>query len=357
MSMAVYECRNVNSAFHRVLQIFPDPSNEQTRWRRETRSGTVFECPHPVATVYHNPMERVLFLPERDANPFFHLMEALWMLAGRNDVSFPAFFASQIREYSDDGKTLHGAYGHRWRAHFDRDQLLTVINQLKENPTDRRVVLQMWDPRVDQDRPSGKDVPCNLTVLFRVIPSEPRVADPDRLDMTVFCRSNDAIWGAYGANAVHFSFLQEYVASALGLAVGHYHQISNNLHVYVNEQFETCLNKVRQQRDPFDPYAGEYPPPIIPLIGESRQTFDGELAAMLSGNEPFLRQERFLWTVAKPMWESYKAWRGPGDFEARGKLAWNPLGSMPDCDWRRAALSWLDRHYNAAKAKHEPRRY
>jgi hypothetical protein len=50
--------------------------------------------------------------------------------------------------------------------------------------------------------------------------------------MTVFCRSNDLIWGAYGANAVHMSILQEYVACGLARPVGHYWQVSNNYHVY-----------------------------------------------------------------------------------------------------------------------------
>ena len=41
-----------------------------------------------------------------------------------------------------------------------------------------------------------------------------------RLQMTVHCRSNDIIWGTYGANAVHFSILQEYVAARIGVDLG-----------------------------------------------------------------------------------------------------------------------------------------
>jgi hypothetical protein len=50
--------------------------------------------------------------------------------------------------------------------------------------------------------------------------------------MTVCCRSNDAIWGAHGANAVHFSVLLEYLAARIGLQVGTLVQVSNNYHAY-----------------------------------------------------------------------------------------------------------------------------
>lgn len=50
--------------------------------------------------------------------------------------------------------------------------------------------------------------------------------------MTVCCRSNDLILGAYGANIVHFSMLQEYMAGKLGKMMGSLTQLSNSLHIY-----------------------------------------------------------------------------------------------------------------------------
>src|SRR5580700_4053613 len=145
-----------------------------------SRNGKVIVAPEPVLTTYTNPTERVLFSPLRDANPFFHLMEALWMLAGRNDVAWPAYFAKQIGQYSDDGETLHGAYGKRWRSYFGYDQLDWIMLGLECNPESRREVLTMWDPGSldDNDEPrectgdlyvgghGGKDVPCNTHAYF-----------------------------------------------------------------------------------------------------------------------------------------------------------------------------------------------
>jgi len=212
--------RNVNFAYPEAL------------WRMkilgveaDSRNGRVRRFPGPVATTYMNPTERMLLNPRRDANPFFHIFEGVWMLAGRNDTWTLGLFNQNIGQFSDDGATFHGAYGHRWRHHFGHDQILWAIETLKADPNSRRVVLQMFDPVVDQyTRQDAKDIPCNVSIFFEV--------DRARLNMTVTNRSNDMIWGCYGANAVHMSMLMEFVANALDLTVGHYVQFSNNLHIY-----------------------------------------------------------------------------------------------------------------------------
>ncbi|MHC4157178.1 MAG: thymidylate synthase [Planctomycetota bacterium] len=130
------------------------------------------------------------------------------MLAGRNDVEWLAYFNANIANYSDDGEKFHGAYGYRWRKHFEGDQLMDIARALKANHDCRRQVLQIWDACDDLGRCS-KDLPCNLTVHFQIGGTRIRPV----LNMTVFNRSNDVVWGAYGANAVHFSMLQEYMAN------------------------------------------------------------------------------------------------------------------------------------------------
>lgn len=199
----------------------------------------------PVSTVFRYPWERVIFHSSRDANPFFHLYESLWMLTGRNDVATLARYVKRMQTFSDDGTTLHGAYGHRWM--YPVDQLSTIILQLKANPEDRRNVLQMWDASRDLGR-QGKDLPCNLMATFQISPV-------GCLDMVVFCRSNDIIWGAYGANAVHFSMLQEYVATGIGVPVGTYTQISVNFHAY-RELFDKLSVTILPDKAGFvpDPY-------------------------------------------------------------------------------------------------------
>jgi hypothetical protein len=220
--MLIIRARNVNDAFAEALWRLPMIGVEG-----DSRNGKVMRAPFPVITEYSNPTERMLLNPKRDANPFFHIFEAVWMLAGRNDVEWIQRFNSNIAQFSDDGQVFHGAYGYRWRHHFGGDdQLLWLIEHLSRLPNSRRGVLNMYDPQHDQETKEWvpKDIPCNTVIYFS--------NKIGALDMTVCCRSNDAVWGCYGANAVHFSFLQEFIANALGWPVGAYRQISNDFHVY-----------------------------------------------------------------------------------------------------------------------------
>lgn len=228
--MRVLEVRNVHEALPRGLRLL-----HQEGIYRESRNGQVKVLPVPMTTVYNKPTERVLFWPERDANPFFHLYESLWMLAGRHDVQVLGKYAKQMLTYSDDGNTLHGAYGRRWSMYLptpggSSDQLTVIARRLKQDPDDRRCVLQIWSSALDLGMQS-KDIPCNVTATFQRDYA-------GRLDLTVFCRSNDIIWGAYGANAVHFTILQEYMANWIGCPVGRFYQISVNWHAYVDKMNE-----------------------------------------------------------------------------------------------------------------------
>src|SRR6185312_8148215 len=141
------------------------------------------------------------------------------------------------------------------------------------------VVIQMWDANADLGRDS-KDLPCNTHVYLGVSYGE--TDRPNRLNMTVCCRSNDVIWGAYGANAVHFSFLQEYLAGRLGLDVGNLYQVSNNYHAY-REMFnktrvgDLSLWGPKWNTDPYD--AGEVMP--YPIVHEP-SSWDAELGKFMA---------------------------------------------------------------------------
>lgn len=257
-----------------------------------SRNGPVLRSPVPVTTVYRSPQERVLLNGQRNANPFFHLFESLWMLNGQNDVATLKQFLPSFGQFSDDGTKLHGAYGYRWRKHFNGapfmdsefgieftdhkplDQLALAIKMLKANPNDRRVVVGMWDPSIDLGAES-KDIPCNDIIKFAIVDK--------RLDMQVFCRSNDMIFGAYGANAVHMSFLQEYIASMVGVQLGTYYQISADFHAYTERPYRWDTYWPDQSKiddpsddDPYKEHIVEYPLVAYP------ESFDDELAAVMS---------------------------------------------------------------------------
>jgi hypothetical protein len=302
--------------------------------------------PAPVTTVYERPLERVLISPLRDANPFLHLFEAAWMLGGREDVASVATYASQMRKYSDDGKRLHGAYGKRWRGWFllqdgkdaaILDQLTWAIDRLKTDPNDRRVVIGMWDAAIDPCVASlgGKDVPCNTHCYVSV-------GGDGRVNLTICCRSNDMIWGAYGANAVHFSYLLEYIACALGRPVGTMTQVSNNYHAYVE-----VLDKIREL-PPTQPYGkDEYGPSSYPLFTNSEH-FDQDLAMLLDERVSLGLRTPWLRKVLVPVIRAHEAYRLKGDPQ-RFEKALEIIEQCKAPDWRVACREWLQRRQAKAE--------
>ena len=353
--MRIIEVDGVNQAWPEGLALL-DRHGE----RQSSRAGDVIVAPWPVVTVYRQPTERVLLEPARDANPFFHLFEAVWMLAGRDDATWLDRF---VRDFSarygepPHGR-MHGAYGHRWRRNFDVDQLAVVVDRLRRDPTDRRVVMQMWDPVSDLFGPveaphvgvegrlvdevewpdEPRDLPCNLCVIPRIVGGA--------LDVTVICRSNDVVWGAYGANAVHFSVLQEYLAAALGVQVGTMYQWSNNYHAYTRE----VERVVKRAAD-----GNLWQPLWLGDLGMPRETYPGTLP-MVDVPSEFLRDcERWCsaespadgvygnsWfrRVAAPMWHVHEAYRGRG---AGADAAVALTDHIEAPDWRLAAQRWLAR--------------
>lgn len=298
------------------------------------RGIRTLEMPEPVVTTYANPRERVCFVKDRDANPFFHLFESLWILAGRNDVEWLAQFNSQMREYSDDGKIFHGAYGRRLRrtrssCATDHDQIREVIDLLHREPDTRRAVLTIWDPVLDLNE-NSKDIPCNDMIFLKMRQGE--------LNMTVCNRSNDMIWGAYGANVVQFSMLQEYIANKLGAVVGMYHQVSDSFHVYPdNPKWESIKNLPYSD---FNPYKYDVKPYTL---GAESLDWDYDLYDFIENVDPtndpdlkpnFLYRTHYFNNVIVPM---YDAWL----LHRISKNGLKIVERIKASDWQLAAKEWL----------------
>lgn len=302
-----------------------------------SRNGPAYRYNYPFIVTYTDPLSRVLQAPARKPNPFFHLYEALWMLAGRDDVASPAMFAKQIKEYSDDGKTLNGAYGFRWRSAkssnegqcIREDQISHLVEHLKANRNSRRAVLQMWN--IDDDLlkiNSSKDVCCNTHCYF--------IVTDGKLDITVCNRSNDIIWGMLGSNYVTFSILLEYVALSSGLTVGNYSQITNNAHVYTDKYpLETLANWVKLGEVLPKPPTGNH----VPLVRDP-EVFNQELLRFV--DNPFNNKyydEPFFHYVAQPMmlaWKQHKL--GNKD------LCIQAVERIEAQDWKFNCKVWIMQH-------------
>jgi hypothetical protein len=330
--MYAIQARNVQQALPNALH-----SLAVNGIKRDSRNGPVIYFPAPAIIEYAQPCERVMFWPERDCNPFFHLMECLWMLAGRNDVAFPAHYVKNMKSFSDDGETFNAAYGYRWRKHFGRDQLFLIALALHDNPDCRRQVLGVWDVRQDLGLKS-KDLPCNTQAYF--------ARDPEgKLNMTVLNRSNDLVWGALGANAVHFSFLQEYMAALIGCPVGKYWQVSNNLHGYLTttEPLLPLGQLSVSQWVEHDPYAQSQvePWPIL-APGENMDDWHSDLGAFMSMGTVMGLKTKFFRRVVVPIFLAHEKYK-VGEGEAKFGKALDEVKACEASDWRRACAEWIVR--------------
>lgn len=319
--MRLIVARNVNDAYVQGLTHLSLCGTKDN-----SRNGLVIRAPGPVITQYLHPNERVLFSPERDANPFFHFMEGLWMLGGRRDAEFVAQFNAQMMEYANDPGTFDGAYGWRWRCHFGYDQLTTIMRMINADVTTRRAVLSMYDGNLDLRNTYSSDIPCNTHAYFAV--------RGDELHMTVCCRSNDAIWGAYGANAVHMSMLLEVMAAFTGLKVGTYVQVSNDFHYYPGVKNHAELAAAPQSTDLYLSKGM-----IKHVLVHEPGTWFGDLHRFLSCPKFRFQSYNHVFShVAYPMYAAWVAYKAGNLMEAIDLCR-----TIEDHAWSFVCLKWVER--------------
>lgn len=321
--------RNVNEVFASALIHFKNTPLLESKPRGERR----LQYPYPVASHYLNPRERILFHSVRDANPFFHFMEALWIIAGRSDVQWLSQWLPSIADYSDDGRYFHGAYGMRLRRD---NQLDEVVKRLMTEPDTTRAVLQIYDHMEDKNY-RGKDMPCNCMLFLGI--------QDNKLNLTVSNRSNDMIWGAYGANVVQFSMLQEYIAGLVGVPVGWYIQFSNNAHIYPDkETTRRVLNHNGHLLDN-DLYAEGIVAPYPMWQGDGYTDWHRDLDYFIKGSEgPY--KTPFFAKVALPMQAAHLLYR-----ERKYNDAIDLCNMIEALDWRVACRHWLMRRLVNAENK------
>lgn len=293
-------------------------------WVKEqnSRNGPVLRVPDPVMLTLLDPQRRVLFDSIRKANPYFHVMEFIWMMAGDNSTRWISQFNKGFKNYAENDGLHHGAYGHRWREHFGGDQIITAAEELRRDPESRRVVLAMWDPYADQGR-SKKDLPCNTHIYVDI--------QEGRLNFTVCNRSNDLFWGMLGSNVVHMTLLQELMACALKVPLGVYRVFTNNLHVYPNMPRFQELWTARFSPDLYTEEWGHHP---VLAEGEKIEVFLNECWGFI--HAPKVKYESsWLENVATPMYNEYMRRLGLKSFMDR-----KDIKDIQAPDWRKACELW-----------------
>jgi thymidylate synthase len=186
--------------------------------------------------------------------------ELLWFLRGDSNVRWLQDNGVTIwDEWADADGDLGPVYGVQWRSwptpdggHID--QLSEVIEQIRQSPDSRRLIVSAWNPA---DIPDMALAPCHALFQFYV-------AD-GRLSCQLYQRSADLFLGV-PFNIASYALLTMMIAQQTGLEAGDFVWTGGDCHIYDNH-----VDQVREQltRD-------AYPYPTLRFARKPDSVFDYE---------------------------------------------------------------------------------
>jgi len=150
------------------------------------------------------------------------------------------FFKEKILtddEFSKKYGDLGNVYGKQWRNFNGVDQLKNVIEQIKENPSSRRLIVSSWNPaEVD----TMALPPCHSLFQFYV--------SDGKLSCQLYQRSGDVFLGV-PFNIASYSLLTILIAKECNLGVGEFVHTLGDAHIY-NNHFDQVNEQI--SRTPYD---------------------------------------------------------------------------------------------------------
>ncbi len=184
--------------------------------------------------------------------------ELLWFLQGDTNIKYLKDNGVRIwDEWADENGNLGPVYGYQWRSwptpdgrHID--QITNVINQIKNNPDSRRIIVSAWNVSEIENMALP---PCHTFFQFYV-------AD-GKLSCQLYQRSADIFLGV-PFNIASYALLTMMVAQACNLEYGDFVHTFGDAHIYSNH-----MDQVKEQlsRD-FRPL------PIMKINPEVKNIFD-----------------------------------------------------------------------------------
>ena len=142
------------------------------------------------------------------------IYELLWFLKGDTNAHYLQEHGVRIwNEWADEDGNLGHIYGYQWRSWPDYqgghiDQITEVINQIKNNPDSRRMIVSAWNVA---DLNNMNLPPCHILFQFYVANG--------KLSCQLYQRSADTFLGV-PFNIASYSLLTMMVAQVCGLQPG-----------------------------------------------------------------------------------------------------------------------------------------
>ncbi len=143
--------------------------------------------------------------------------------------------SSFVKTYGELGPV----YGRQWRNFNEQgvDQLENLINQIKTNPSSRRLIISAWNPcEVDQMALP----PCHSFMQFYV--------NEGKLSCQLYQRSADVFLGV-PFNIASYSLFTMMIAQVCGLEAGEFIHTFGDAHIYSNHVEQINLQLTREPRE------------------------------------------------------------------------------------------------------------
>ena len=145
-------------------------------------------------------------------------------------------FAEKIKEsdeFAEKWGNLGPVYGKQWRNFGGVDQLEELINQIKTNPTSRRLIISAWNP---QEINQMALPPCHCFMQFYV--------NDGKLSCQLYQRSADVFLGV-PFNIASYALFTMMIAQVCNLKYGSFVHTIGDAHIYLNhlEQINTQLSR------------------------------------------------------------------------------------------------------------------
>lgn len=170
------------------------------------------------------------------------IYELLWFLRGDTNIKYLKDHGVSIwDEWADENGELGPVYGHQWRSWPDEnggtiDQIQNVVNQIKNNPDSRRMIVSAWNV-AEVERMALP--PCHTMFQFYVANG--------RLSLQLYQRSADTFLGV-PFNIASYALLLQMMAQVTGLKAGDFIHTTGDTHLYLNHIEQAKLQLTRTPR-------------------------------------------------------------------------------------------------------------
>lgn len=167
--------------------------------------------------------------------------ELLWFLKGDTNIRYLNKQGVSIwDEWADEHGDLGPIYGSQWRswpaAEGNIDQISALIDQIKNNPDSRRLMVSAWN--VGELKKMALP-PCHVMFQFYVAAG--------KLSCQLYQRSADIFLGV-PFNIASYALLTRMVAQVCGLKPGEFIHTFGDAHLYLNHIKQTTLQLSRNPR-------------------------------------------------------------------------------------------------------------